>query len=161
MTTGTSVEVTLTINGIDQAHTVEARTLLAPFLRDALGLTGTKVSCDAQICGACTVLLDDSPISACSTLVVDADGKKLLTVEGLADDEDLSPIQQAFMTEGAFQCGFCTAGQLMTAKWVVDSHADASRDEIAELLHGNICRCGAYPAIISAIQSVIGAQEKA
>ena len=119
-----------------------------------LGLTGTKRSCESQVCGACTVLVEEQPVSSCNYLVFEAHNKSVLTIEGLAKGEQLDPLQEAFMRNVGAQCGFCTPGQIMSAKALLLQNPSPTREQIAEWLSGNICRCGAYPAIIASIQEV-------
>jgi carbon-monoxide dehydrogenase small subunit len=142
----------LVVNG--QRHNVEAQPSepLAYVLRNRLGLTGTKVSCDVQVCGACTVLVDGLPVSSCTYLAHEAQGRDVLTVEGLADAEGgLDPIQRAFIEDNAFQCGFCTGGMLLAAHaWLEDSRAGEA-EELLDYLAGNICRCTGYVPIVSAV----------
>ena len=129
-----------------------AHETLLEFIRVRLGLTGTKRSCESQVCGACTILLDDQPISSCNFLAFEANNKALRTIEGLAKDGELDPLQEAFMRNIGAQCGFCTPGQLMAAKGLLIANPAPSREQIVEWLSGNICRCGAYPAIVASIQ---------
>jgi aerobic-type carbon monoxide dehydrogenase small subunit (CoxS/CutS family) len=145
------VDVAITVNGRPHRLRIEPRETLAEVVRDRLALTGTKVSCDAQVCGACTVLVDGLPVSGCTYLAVDADGRSVLTVEGLADGSRLSPLQQAFIDHAAFQCGFCTPGMLMAATALLAENPDPSRDEVVEALEGNICRCTGYDSIVDAV----------
>ena len=130
---------------------VEPRETLAEVLREKLSLTGTKVSCDAQVCGACTVLVDGLAMSACTYLAVDADGKAVRTVEGLATDGRLTPLQQAFIDCAAFQCGFCTSGMLMAATALLDENPHPTAAEVEEGLDGNLCRCTGYAPIVEAV----------
>jgi carbon-monoxide dehydrogenase small subunit len=120
-------------------------------LRDELELRGAKRSCDSQVCGACTVLVDGLAVSACTYLAVEADGRTVLTVEGLAEGEALSPIQQAFLDAGAVQCGFCTAGMLMTARALLDEQPQPTREAVLHYLRGSLCRCTGYRKIVEAI----------
>jgi aerobic-type carbon monoxide dehydrogenase small subunit (CoxS/CutS family) len=122
------------------------------FLRDSLGLTGTKVSCELQVCGVCTVLVDGRPVSSCTYLAADVDGAEVQTVEGLSDGETLHPLQQSFVEKFALQCGFCTPGFLMMAKALLDTTPEPTEDEIVEHLDGNICRCTGYAPIIEAVR---------
>jgi aerobic-type carbon monoxide dehydrogenase small subunit (CoxS/CutS family) len=145
------VSASLTVNGRTRELSIEPRETLAEVLRERLALTGTKVSCDAQVCGACTVLVDALPVSACTYLAIDADGKRIRTVEGLADGQRLSPLQQAFIDHAAFQCAFCTAGMLMTATALLEENPHPSRDDVVEGLEGNLCRCTGYAHIIDAV----------
>jgi carbon-monoxide dehydrogenase small subunit len=143
--------LSLTVNGRTQVLSIEPRETLADVLRDRLALTGTKVSCDAQVCGACTVLVDGLPVSACTFLALDADGRSVRTVEGLAQAGTLSPLQQAFIDHAAFQCGFCTAGMLMAATALLEENPDPRREEVVAGLDGNLCRCTGYAAIVEAV----------
>jgi aerobic-type carbon monoxide dehydrogenase small subunit (CoxS/CutS family) len=144
-------EVTARINGTDITRHVPQRITLAQFLRDDLRLTGTKVSCGLQVCGVCTVLVDGKPVSACTYLAVDIDGRSVETVEGLTGDGGLHPLQQAFIENFALQCGFCTPGFLMMSKWLLERNPNPSEDEIREALDGNICRCTGYRPIVDAV----------
>lgn len=149
-----TIELGLRVN--EQAHSlrVEPRETLAEVLRDRLALTGTKVSCDAQVCGACTVLVDGLAVSACTYLAADAEGRAVRTVEGLAPDGVLSPLQQAFIDKAAFQCGFCTAGMLMAATALLEEHPAPTREEVTAGLEGNLCRCTGYAPIVEAVLAV-------
>lgn len=131
--------------------TIEPRETLAEVLRDRLGLRGLKISCDAQVCGACTVLVDGLPVSGCTYLAIDADGRRVRTVEGLAVDGELSPLQQAFIDKAAFQCGFCTPGMLMAATALLEDQSDPSREDVIHGLDGNLCRCTGYEPIVEAV----------
>jgi aerobic-type carbon monoxide dehydrogenase small subunit (CoxS/CutS family) len=145
------LQLTLKINGKSWSGAVPAYETLLECIRQRLGLTGTKRSCESQVCGACTVLVDDQPISSCNYLAWEANGKNVLTIEGLAQGEVLDPLQEAFLRNIGAQCGFCTPGQIMAAKGLLLSNPTPTRDQIAEWLSGNICRCGAYPAIVASI----------
>ena len=150
-----TVEVTLSVNGKPRDLRIEPRETLAEVLRDRLSLTGTKVSCDAQVCGACTVLVDGLAMSACTYLAVDADGKAVRTVEGLAaKGEPLTPLQQAFIDCAAFQCGFCTSGMLMAATALLEENPHPTAEEVEEGLEGNLCRCTGYAPIVEAVLKV-------
>jgi aerobic-type carbon monoxide dehydrogenase small subunit (CoxS/CutS family) len=144
--------VRLTVNGVAHRLDVEPRRTLASVLRHELRLTGTKVACDRASCGACTVLLDDRAVLSCHLLAAQADGRSLVTIEGLAVAGRLHPLQDAFIRCDATQCGFCTPGMILAAKSVLDTRPSASRDEIARGLAGNLCRCGAYPHILDAAE---------
>lgn len=133
---------------------VKSHWTLLQVLRRELGLTGTKKACDRGNCGACTVLLDGEAVYACSLLAIGMEGKKILTVEGLRDGEKLHPIQKAFSEHGGYQCGFCTSGQMMAAKALLDKNPNPNPDEVRAGLAGNLCRCGAYPKIIESVLSV-------
>ena len=146
-----TLDVTLTVNGRPRALRIEPRESLAEVLRDRLSLTGTKVSCDAQVCGACTVLVDGLAMSACTYLAVDADGRAVRTVEGLATDGQLTPLQQAFIECAAFQCGFCTSGMLMAATALLEENPHPTAQEVEEGLEGNLCRCTGYAPIVEAV----------
>lgn len=148
------VPVSVEVNGVLVERTIAPRTLLVDFLREDLRLTGTKVSCELQVCGVCTVLVDGRPVSSCTYLAVDADGRKVSTVEGLSDGQELHPLQEAFVACHALQCGFCTPGFLMMSKALLDSEPDAGREEIVEHLEGNICRCTGYQPIVEAVEQV-------
>jgi aerobic-type carbon monoxide dehydrogenase small subunit (CoxS/CutS family) len=148
--------IELTINGSTRHLVIEPRETLAEVLRDRFGLTGTKVSCDAQVCGACTVLVDGLAVSACTYLAADADRRAVRTLEGLADEGRLSPLQQAFIDKAAFQCGFCTAGMLMAATAILEEDPSPSREAVVHGLEGNLCRCTGYASIIDAVLAVAG-----
>lgn len=149
-----SASVTVTVNGTRFSQVWPVRMTLAQLLRDELGLTGTKVSCDLQACGACSVLVDGEPVSSCTFLAADADGRQVQTVEGLAGASGLSDLQNAFMDNFALQCGFCTPGFLMMATALLRENPSPSRYEVAEYLEGNICRCTGYQPIVEAILQV-------
>ncbi|MHB2022625.1 MAG: (2Fe-2S)-binding protein [Mycobacteriales bacterium] len=150
------VRIRCTVNGVEVDRDVEARLLLAQFLRDELGLTGTKVSCEMQVCGVCTVLVDGEPVSSCTLLAADADGARVETVEGLATSDSLHPLQEAFVEQMAAQCGFCTPGFLMMAKALLDQDPAPGEGTIREYLDGNLCRCTGYAPILAAVKSVAG-----
>lgn len=141
----------LTVNGRPITADISPRLTLAEFVRDHLGLTGTKVSCEMQVCGVCTVLVDGSPVSSCTYLAVDVDGRDVLTIEGLATEDGLHPIQQAFVDRFALQCGFCTPGFVLMAKALLDAVDHPTREEVVEQFEGNICRCTGYEPIIGAV----------
>jgi carbon-monoxide dehydrogenase small subunit len=148
--------ISLTVNGVERSLEVEPRTTLLDLVREQLGLTGAKLGCDIQVCGACTLLLDRKPVSACSVLALDADGCDILTVEGLGGKDALHPLQQAFMRFGALQCGYCTSGFLLTAKALLDECPKPSEEQIKNYLAGNLCRCGCYQEIVQAVKNVAG-----
>jgi len=141
---------------MDRALEVEARSSLLEVVREQLGLTGAKLGCDMQVCGACTLLVNGKPVSACSVLAVDADGCDVLTIEGLGDGNKYHPLQEAFMEFGALQCGYCTSGFILTAKALLDECPKPSEQEIRDYLAGNFCRCGCYQEIMQAIKNVAG-----
>ncbi len=145
-----SYPLTLKINGRKHRLLVEPRWSLLFILREKLGLTGTKVGCERGECGACTVLIDGIPRYACMTLAVEAEGRAITTVEGLLDGEALGPVQQAFREHDAFQCGYCTAGQMVSVEGLLQANPRPSDNEIREGVSGNLCRCGAYPNIFRA-----------
>jgi xanthine dehydrogenase YagT iron-sulfur-binding subunit len=142
--------VTLTINGRKHRLLVEPRWSLSFVLRERLGITGTKVGCERGECGACTVLIDDVPRYSCMTLAVEAERHQITTVEGLLEGEEAGPVQQAFREHDAFQCGYCTPGQIMAAEGLLRAEPDPSPERIRRAMSGNLCRCGAYPNIVRA-----------
>ena len=150
------IPVRLNVNGNPIELTVAPWTTLLDALRDHLDLTGTKKGCDHGQCGACTVLVDGRRINSCLTLAVMKQGAEITTIEGLARDGELHPLQQAFMDHDAFQCGYCTSGQICSAAGLISEGKAKTPDEIRELMSGNICRCGAYPNIVAAIQQAMG-----
>ena len=147
--------VNICVNGVDRALEVEPWMTLLEAVRD-LGNTGAKLGCDIQVCGACTLLLDGKPVSACSVLAVDADGHQVLTIEGLAQGDTLHPLQEAFMEYGALQCGYCTSGFILTAKAMLEENPRPSDDQIRSYMGGNLCRCGCYQEILEAVRKVAG-----
>lgn len=150
------VTIRTRVNGIELSREVSPRTTLAGFLRDELALTGTKVSCELQVCGVCTVLVDRKPVSACTYLAVDADECSVQTIEGLADGGTLHPIQQAFVDRFALQCGFCTPGFIMMADALLERDSTPSPEAITDWFEGNICRCTGYRPIVEAVQQASG-----
>jgi xanthine dehydrogenase YagT iron-sulfur-binding subunit len=150
------IPIVLIVNGIESRLTVAPWVSLLDALRDHLGLTGTKKGCDHGQCGACTVLVDGRRINSCLTLAVMQDGAQVTTIEGLAVDGVLHPLQQAFIDHDAFQCGYCTPGQICSGVGLIAEGKAKTADEIRELMSGNICRCGAYPNILAAIQQAMG-----
>ena len=147
------IDVTLTVNGRDYAVRVEARRTLADTLRDACGLTGTHSGCEHGVCGSCTVLVDGEPVRACLMFAVQAAGKSIRTVEGLADGDRLHPLQQAFIDHHGLQCGFCTPGFLMLAAGTLERQPDISDAELLEVLSSNLCRCTGYKSIFKAVRA--------
>jgi len=145
------VTIRVVVNGRERELEVAPHALLLDLLRDGLDLKGAKRSCDTQVCGACTVLVDGLAVSACTYLAVEADGRSVLTVEGLADGESLHPLQRAFVDAGAVQCGFCTSGMLLTARAMLAENRRPTRDDVLHYLHGSLCRCTGYRKIVDAI----------
>jgi xanthine dehydrogenase YagT iron-sulfur-binding subunit len=150
------ISVSMNVNGDEAKFEVAPWTTLLDALRDHLDLTGTKKGCDHGQCGACTMLVDGRRINSCLTLAVMKDGAKVITIEGLATEGALHPLQQAFIDHDAFQCGYCTPGQICSAAGLIAEGRAKSTDEIRELMSGNICRCGAYPNIVAAIEQAMG-----
>lgn len=148
-------DITLLVNDVAHQLTVDARTTLLDALRDRLRLTGTKLGCALGQCGACTVLLDGMRVNACLTLAVMQQGKRITTIEGLANGDGLHPLQTAFIQHDAFQCGYCTSGQIMSAVGLISESRTKSEEDIREYMSGNICRCGAYTNIVAAIKQVV------
>ena len=148
--------ISLKINGSERSAVVESRTTLLDLVREQFGLTGAKLGCDIQVCGACTLLVNGRPVSACSYLAVDADGCAVTSIEGLSDGGALHPLQEAFMEFGALQCGYCTSGFILTAKALLDECPRPSEPQIRDYLAGNFCRCGCYQEIMQAIRNVAG-----
>ncbi len=146
------VDITLTVNGQQLSKSVEPRTLLVHFLRENLRLTGTHVGCDTSSCGACTILLNGKALKSCTMLAVQADGKSITTIEGLANKGQLHPIQEGFHQEHGLQCGFCTPGMIMTAADLLSNNANPNEEEIREALEGNFCRCTGYHNIVKSVQ---------
>ncbi len=145
------IPVNFTVNGIRHEIDVEPHEILLDVVRNRLGLTGTKRSCDVQVCGTCTVLLDGRPVSSCTLLAIEARDREILTIEGLAQDGKLHPLQQAFIEYGGFQCGFCTPGMILTAKTLLEENASPTEEDIIQFMQGNICRCTGYKKIIESI----------
>lgn len=149
-------KIVLHINDEDYEVEVEPSRLLVDAIREDLGLTGTKKGCEIGVCGACTVLLDGKVVSSCLMLAVHAVGKKITTIEGLTKNGELHPLQKAFIDHGAFQCGFCTPGMILTSKAILDENPHPTEEEIREGLNGNLCRCTGYVKIVDAVQAVVG-----
>ena len=151
----TSQLITCKINGVEVEAWVKNRSTVAQFLRDQLGLTGTKVSCEIQVCGSCTVLVDGSPISSCSVFAYKLQGKSVTTIEGVAERGHLNDVQEAFLNNFAFQCGFCTSGFIMMTMSLLDSSKRPTDEEISDHLDGNLCRCTGYEPILAAVKVAV------
>ena len=147
------IEIAVTINGRAHRLAVLPRRVLADVLREDLQLLGCKIGCDQAVCGACTVLVDDMPVTACTTFAFELDGKAVMTIEGLAENDALDPIQRAFLEHGAFQCGFCTPGMILSAKALLARHPDPDEVLIRQWLNANICRCTGYQMIVEAVRA--------
>ena len=149
--------ITVTVNGTPQEAEVESRLLLVHLLREVFRLTGTHIGCDTTHCGACTVLLDGVPVKSCTVLAVQADGRSVMTVEGLEKDGQLHPIQDGFMQEHGLQCGYCTPGMMMTAYALLEREKNPKEDQIRHAISGNLCRCTGYVNIVKAVQHAAAA----
>ena len=149
--------IAVTVNGTRHEVEVEPRQLLVYFLREQLGLTGTNVGCDTSSCGSCTILLDGESVKSCTLLAVQADGAELTTIEGLSENGELHPVQQAFHENHALQCGYCTPGMVMAAVSLLEENPSPSEDEIRHALEGNLCRCTGYHNIVKAVQAAAAA----
>lgn len=156
MTTGSAKhEIRLNINGVDHDVIVDARRTLVDAVRDKCGMTGTHIGCEHGVCGACTILIDDEPVRSCLMFAVQAQGRKIRTVEGLAIDGEYSSLQQAFHDHHALQCGFCTPGMLMLSTWLVERGTPVDDEELREVVASNLCRCTGYQNILKAVRSVL------
>ena len=155
------VRVSVTVNGAQHTSDVEPRLLLVHFLRDTLGLTGTHVGCDTSNCGACTVHLNGEAVKSCTVLAVQADGAAVKTIEGMASDGELHPLQSAFWAKHGLQCGYCTPGMIMAAADLLARNPEPSEEEIRHGLEGNLCRCTGYHNIVKAVQAAAGAMREA
>jgi carbon-monoxide dehydrogenase small subunit len=151
-------QIAMTVNGERREAEVEPRQLLVYFLREQLGLTGTNVGCDTSSCGSCTVLLDGESVKSCTVLAVQADGHEVTTIEGLARDGELHPVQQAFHEQHGLQCGYCTPGMVLAAVSLLQEQPNPSEHEIRHALEGNLCRCTGYHNIVRAVQAAAGAR---
>jgi aerobic carbon-monoxide dehydrogenase small subunit len=147
------MQVSLTVNGKEYTRDVEARRLLVHLLRDDIGLTGTNIGCDTSQCGACTVLMDGMAVKSCTVLAVQANGSEVTTIEGLANDGQLHPLQQAFWDHHGLQCGFCTPGMILAATDLLRHHPEPTEEQIRHGIEGNLCRCTGYQNIVRAIQA--------
>jgi len=148
--------IQVNVNGKTYANEVEPRLLLAHYLRETLGLTGTHIGCDSSQCGACTVLVDDEAVKSCTMFAVQIDGRKVTTIEGLAQGGQLSAMQEAFREQHGLQCGYCTPGMIMSATYLLSQNPNPSEEEIRHGLEGNICRCTGYHNIVKAVQQAAG-----
>ena len=148
--------VSVTVNGVAREADVEPRTLLVYFLRETLGLTGTNVGCDTSSCGACTVLLDGESVKSCTLLAAQVDGREVTTIEGMATDGQMHPIQDAFHRNHGLQCGYCTPGMIMAAASFLKEHPDPTDEQVRESLEGNLCRCTGYQNIVTSILDAAG-----
>jgi carbon-monoxide dehydrogenase small subunit len=144
--------ISINVNGVDHHDEVEPRLLLVHYLRDLLGLTGTHIGCETSICGACTVLLDGQAVKSCTMFAVQANGTNITTIEGLAANGKLHPVQEGFWEKHGLQCGYCTPGMIIAATQLIDRNPDPSRDEIRHGLEGNLCRCTGYQHIVEAVE---------
>ncbi len=150
--------ISISVNGVGYQHEVEPRLLLVHYLRDVLGLTGTHVGCETSLCGACTVSIDGQAVKSCTMFAVQADGAEVTTIEGLATNGKLHPVQEGFWEKHGLQCGYCTPGMIMAASQIIDRNASPSREEIRHGLEGNLCRCTGYQHIVEAVE--FAAQKK-
>jgi len=155
-TTKTKKQIAMTVNGEMFTRDIYHHMTLAEFLREEIGLTGTKIGCNRGECGSCTVILNGHAVYACSVLAVEADGKSVQTIENLSDGDKLHPIQQAFIVHDALQCGYCTPGMIMSVKNLLDSNSHPTKDDVRCAIEGNFCRCGSYQNIIKAALDVSG-----
>jgi carbon-monoxide dehydrogenase small subunit len=149
--------ISITVNGVEHSNEVEPRTLLVHYLRDVLGMTGTNIGCDTSQCGACTVHLDGLAVKSCTVLAVQADGSNVTTIEGLAQNGELHPMQQAFWDNHGLQCGYCTPGMIMAAVKLVENSPNMTEEEIRHGLEGNICRCTGYENIVKSVKAASAA----
>ena len=145
--------ISINVNGVDHHDEVEPRLLLVHYLRELLGLTGTHVGCETSICGACTILVDGQAVKSCTMFAVQADGANITTIEGLATNGDLHPMQEGFWEQHGLQCGYCTPGMIITATQLIDRNPNPTREEIRHGLEGNLCRCTGYQHIVEAVEN--------
>jgi len=148
--------VSITINGVSYQREVEPRLLLVHFIRDVVGLTGTHIGCETSVCGACTIMLNGQAVKSCTLLAVQADGAQITTIEGLAQDGTLHPVQEGFWVKHGLQCGYCTPGMIMAACQLLERNLDPTVDEIRHAIEGNLCRCTGYQHIVEAVQYAAG-----
>ena len=151
------MEISVTVNGTTHTHDVEPRTLLVHYIRETVGLTGTNVGCDTSSCGACTIHLDGEAVKSCTLLAVQADGSEIRTIEGMANGDQLHPMQQAFMENHGLQCGYCTPGMVMAATSLLDENPDPTEEEVRIGLEGNLCRCTGYHNIVKSVLAAASA----
>lgn len=144
--------ISISVNGVTYQHEVEPRLLLVHYLRDVLALTGTHIGCETSLCGACTIVIDGQAVKSCTMFAVQADGAEITTIEGLAKNGDLHPVQEGFWERHGLQCGYCTPGMIMTATQIIERNASPSREEIRHGLEGNLCRCTGYQHIVEAVE---------
>ena len=156
-----TIHISVTVNGEAREADVEPRLLLVHLLRDVFGLTGTHIGCDSSNCGACTVHVNGVSAKSCTMLAVQVDGREVKTIEGMADEPTLHPLQQAFWDQHGLQCGFCTPGMIMQSAWLLEQNPDPTEDEIREGISGNLCRCTGYVNIVKSIQQAAGALQPA
>ncbi len=154
------MQIKLKVNGKEYSHDVEPRMSLTHYLREVLNLTGTHIGCDTSSCGACTILLNENAVKSCTLLAVQADGCDIVTIEGLANGDELHPVQQAFKEEHGLQCGFCTPGMVMTAVDILKNHPSPTEEEIRHGLEGNFCRCTGYHNIVKSVQRAAESQNQ-
>ncbi|MBW1772872.1 MAG: (2Fe-2S)-binding protein [Deltaproteobacteria bacterium] len=150
----------ITINGVNYEEEIDVRRTLLEVLRENFGLTGTKRACNEGECGVCTVLMDGKPVASCLVLAVEAQGREIETVEGVAEEDELHPLQQAFLEHGAFQCGFCTPGTLMTAKGLLEENPSPTEGEVRHAIAGNLCRCTGYTKYVDAVMDAADKMKK-
>ena len=155
------MKISLTINGVERSHDVEPRLLLVNYIRDVVGLTGTHIGCDTSQCGACTVIMNGQAVKSCTVLAVQAEGARIMTIEGLAQDGKLHPLQEGFWEKHGLQCGFCTPGMIMAAYGLLEQHPNPTEQEIRHGIEGNLCRCTGYQNIVAAIKWAAERQETA
>jgi len=148
--------VSVIVNGVERGADVEPRALLVYFIRESLGLTGTNVGCDTSSCGSCTVLLDDESVKSCTLLAVQADGRRVMTIEGMADGDTMHPLQESFHRNHGLQCGYCTPGMLLAAKSFLAENPNPTEEQVREALEGNLCRCTGYQNIVTSILEAAG-----
>ena len=152
------MDISVTVNGEQYERLVEARRLLVHFLREDLGLTGTHIGCETTVCGACTVMMEGRTVKSCTVLAVQADGKEITTIEGMASNGELHAVQEAFWNEHGLQCGFCTPGMIMSVEQLLNDNPSPTKDEIRHGIEGNLCRCTGYQHIVNAVEAAAKAK---